>query len=203
MIQSLQKLIEFSGKKSYLFSVGKPTPAKLGNFLEVDVFVMLACPENILMLDEESSEYMKPIVTPFEVAVALSSTNEEQNGELVWIPRSSGPNGRWLSDFGEILEKLAASSATSPTQGLPAFSLVTGKLEASTRVKEDESGNVVSKRSNSNVIAVNSPAAIYYNSKRTFKGLDMSVKTEATVVQEGRTGIACGYTHEPSDTHSH
>lgn len=44
------------------------TPAKLANFPEVDCFVVVACPENTLY---DSKEYFRPIVTPYELAVAL------------------------------------------------------------------------------------------------------------------------------------
>lgn len=33
-------------KKSYTISVGKLNPAKLANFLEIECFILVACPEN-------------------------------------------------------------------------------------------------------------------------------------------------------------
>ena len=33
-------------KKSYTISVGKLNPAKLANFMEIECFVLVACPEN-------------------------------------------------------------------------------------------------------------------------------------------------------------
>lgn len=36
-------------KKSYTITVGKLNPAKLGNFLEIECFVLVACPENSLV----------------------------------------------------------------------------------------------------------------------------------------------------------
>lgn len=44
------------------------TPAKLANFPEVGCFVVVACPENTLY---DTKEYFCPIVTPYELAVAL------------------------------------------------------------------------------------------------------------------------------------
>ncbi|EEB92559.1 hypothetical protein MPER_08911, partial [Moniliophthora perniciosa FA553] len=38
-----------SRKKSYTISVGKLNPAKLANFMEIECFVLVACPENSLI----------------------------------------------------------------------------------------------------------------------------------------------------------
>lgn len=49
MIEHLRLLIKNSGRKSYTFAMGKLNVAKLANFPEIDVFVMVACPENSLL----------------------------------------------------------------------------------------------------------------------------------------------------------
>ncbi|KAJ3054362.1 Diphthamide biosynthesis protein 2, partial [Rhizophlyctis rosea] len=73
VIKDLKRLIIASGKKPYLLAVGKPNPAKLGNFLEIDCFVLVACSENSLL---DSREFLRPIVTPFELELALSKEHE-------------------------------------------------------------------------------------------------------------------------------
>ena len=35
--------------QTYIFSVGKINVAKLANFMEIDIFVLIACPENTLL----------------------------------------------------------------------------------------------------------------------------------------------------------
>ena len=52
----------------YIFAVGKINVPKLANFAEVDMFVLVACPENSMI---DSKEFYKPIVTPFELEIAL------------------------------------------------------------------------------------------------------------------------------------
>ena len=59
--------------------MGKPNPAKMGNFLEVDVFVLIACPENSLI---DSRDFMKPIVTPLELEIALKPDSRQWDGRL-------------------------------------------------------------------------------------------------------------------------
>jgi diphthamide biosynthesis protein 2 len=38
-----------AGKKSYTFLMGKPNPAKLANFPEVEVFVLVADPDGLIL----------------------------------------------------------------------------------------------------------------------------------------------------------
>ena len=53
LISHLRKLLARRHKKSYTISVGKLNPAKLANFLEVECFVLVACPENSLVANEK------------------------------------------------------------------------------------------------------------------------------------------------------
>ena len=48
-------------------AVGKLNVPKMANFLEIDLFVLVACPENSLV---DSQEFYKPVVTPFEMEIA-------------------------------------------------------------------------------------------------------------------------------------
>jgi len=65
----LATVIRCAGKSVYQFAVGKPNIAKLANFSDVDIFVLIACPENSLL---DSKEFYRPIVTPFEMELACS-----------------------------------------------------------------------------------------------------------------------------------
>jgi diphthamide biosynthesis protein 2 len=49
LISHIRKLLRQARKKSYTISVGKLNPAKLANFLEIECFVLVACPENSLI----------------------------------------------------------------------------------------------------------------------------------------------------------
>lgn len=98
-----QDLIAAAGKKSYTFVVGKLNAAKIANFSEVEGWVVIGCWESSLI---ESSDFYRPIVTPFELEMAM--TNDK---ERVW-------GGEWVSDFGALLardqEKKAAAAAAGP-----------------------------------------------------------------------------------------
>ncbi|KAK0545331.1 Diphthamide biosynthesis protein 2 [Tilletia horrida] len=96
------------GRKVYTVSVGKLNPAKLANFQEVEVWVLVACPENSLVgsksglgpsgagasgslsgANGHGGEFWRPIVTPYEMELAL------------------GPEGVWTGEYEVDLAKLA------------------------------------------------------------------------------------------------
>jgi diphthamide biosynthesis protein 2 len=58
-----------AGKKTYTLLMGKPNPAKLANFPEIEVFVMLADPQGLIL---DSKEYLNPIITPHEAFLAFT-----------------------------------------------------------------------------------------------------------------------------------
>lgn len=49
LLTHLRNVLALNGKKSYTMSVGKINPAKLANFMEVECWVLVACPENSLI----------------------------------------------------------------------------------------------------------------------------------------------------------
>lgn len=68
IIERCKTLIKQAGKRSYVILVGKPNPVKLANFPEIDVFVLVACPQNGII---DSKDYLRPIITPFELEAAI------------------------------------------------------------------------------------------------------------------------------------
>ena len=72
-IESIRRLAKQAGKKTYTMLMGKPNPAKLANFPEVEIFVMVADPQGMIL---DSKEYYAPIITPFEAHLAFSGDAE-------------------------------------------------------------------------------------------------------------------------------
>lgn len=91
-LQHCQRIISASGKKSYTFVVGKINAAKLANFAEIGGWVVIGCWESSL-LENGSKEFFRPVITPWELEVALM-----RDGERVW-------GGEWVGGFGEVLER--------------------------------------------------------------------------------------------------
>lgn len=109
-------------------------PAKLANFMEVECFVLVACPENTLIDSKvrsplfatpltlmtdflSSQEFLRPIVTPFELELALTSKS--------WT-------GDYILDFTTLLatstfgQDFVDPNNTNTDEEGPVFSSVTG-----------------------------------------------------------------------------
>ncbi|KAJ3014090.1 Diphthamide biosynthesis protein 2 [Thoreauomyces humboldtii] len=201
VIGHLKRLITAAGKKFYVLAVGKPNVAKLANFLEIDCFVLVACPENSLL---DSRDFLRPVVTPFELELALVEgrewSGEYQTDLSVLAPRL---------DAG-VDEILAASAQRTGDESdeEPYFSLVTGGYKQARG--NQSSGTVVDAGSDADgsqlalrdaqtvaLSSLGSAGAAYLNEKRTFRGLEPEIgKTEVTIATEGRSGIARGYADE-------
>ncbi|KAF7305490.1 2-(3-amino-3-carboxypropyl)histidine synthase subunit 2 [Mycena chlorophos] len=192
LIKHLRALLARAHKKSYTISVGKLNPAKLANFMEVECFVLVACPENSLV---EAKEFLRPIITPFELEVALQA-------EQSWT-------GRYVLDFGKLLaESASVEEQLEPVDGedpdRPSFSLVTGKYRHAKRYGEpvavadpspgSASSSSVVLRNQETTVALADSAGAHFFQERTFRGLETRLGQDApSVLEQGRSGIAKGY----------
>ncbi|RDB21855.1 Diphthamide biosynthesis protein 2 [Hypsizygus marmoreus] len=200
LIKHLRKLLTRAHKKSYTISVGKLNPSKLANFLEIECFVLVACPENSVI---ESKEFLRPIVTPFELEVALRS-------EQSWT-------GRYVLDFERLLVDGADSKPESngprgegdeeeEDSDRPVFSLITGTYRHAKRygettlpMLESDSAAMILRNQDSSVARLSDSAAGQFLQTRTYQGLETRVGEDApSVLEQGRSGIARGY----QDDHS-
>ncbi|KAH9942803.1 putative diphthamide synthesis protein-domain-containing protein [Amylocystis lapponica] len=196
LISHLRSVLARAHKKSYTISVGKLNPAKLANFLEIECFVLVACPENSLV---EAKEFLRPIVTPYELEVALQA-------EQTWT-------GQYVLDFDRLLaqhrSRPPANGAVDAESGQeegdpdqPVFSLVTGKYRHAKRYGEpsatddgDSASSAVVLRNQDNAIAkLSDSAAGQFLQNRTFRGLETRIGEDApSVLEQGRSGVARGY----------
>ncbi|OAD73675.1 hypothetical protein PHYBLDRAFT_112226 [Phycomyces blakesleeanus NRRL 1555(-)] len=196
IIEHIKKLVSISGRKSYLFVMGKLNVAKMANFMEVDCYVLVACPENSLI---DSKEFYRPIVTPFELEIALAKSKE-------WT-------GDYITDFSKLLPSLRTDDFTYDKEDEDGssdeeehFSLITGQYK--TRPRRNNSIDLdtpltskltdLTLRSKDTSISMllNSTAGEYLKN-RSYRGLEPNIgQDEAGSVQEGRSGIARGYADE-------
>lgn len=88
-VTSIQSLFSRAGKKSYTFVVGKVNAAKIANFSEIGGWVVVGCWESSLI---DSKEFYRPIITPFELSLALQGDKER-----IWT-------GSWRGDFAGLEE---------------------------------------------------------------------------------------------------
>jgi diphthamide biosynthesis protein 2 len=213
-ITKIRAQLAAAGKKSYTFVVGKINAAKVANFSEIGGWIVVGCWESSLI---ESTEFYKPIITPFELQLALRSDEER-----IWT-------GEWTGDFSSIVgEVIAKPSAEAKAETLqhddgdiddeeesapPEFDLRTGRYVSHSRPmrsshaglsndRETAASSALMKRANGDLATINgtaSPGAEYLRSQRTWQGLgsDFEIAYEAergTAVEQGRSGVARGYT---------
>ena len=100
IVEHVKAQIRNAGKKSYMFVVGKINAAKVANFSEIGAWVIIGCWECSLI---DSEDFWKPILTPFELELALM-----KDSERIWT-------GEWRSDFQSILDETPKNSNESKT----------------------------------------------------------------------------------------
>jgi diphthamide biosynthesis protein 2 len=66
----LSQFLRAGGKEVHMFSMGRVDGVKLGNFPEVDCFIILSCPESVYF---ESNDLDAEITGPFEALVAMDA----------------------------------------------------------------------------------------------------------------------------------
>ncbi|XP_071387714.1 2-(3-amino-3-carboxypropyl)histidine synthase subunit 2 [Centroberyx affinis] len=190
IIQQLKETIHRAGKKSYMFAMGKLNVAKLANFLEIDIFVLIACPENSLL---DSSEFYKPIVTPFEMEVACNK-NREWSEEYVTDFRHLLPGGR---SHVALANEEEESDETD-------VSLITGALRSRHLTFDGPGassfGSSVVLR-NQTLTVANTNSAASFLAGRSWQGLEQKLgQTPVVKAVEGRKGIAIAYEDEGKST---
>ncbi|KXX82414.1 Diphthamide biosynthesis protein 2 [Madurella mycetomatis] len=227
-VDRIRKQIAAAGKKSYTVVVGKLNPAKLANFAEVDGWVVVGCWESSLV--EDDAGFYKPVVTPFELGVALVGDEKrvwtgEWWGGIEGIEASSGrvgtgvENGNGDRDAKSEGEGEGEEEEDEEESAPPEFDLRTGRLISHSRPmragmkKADKqgggeaaggatgssnSGSALALRPKTELATVNgvvSPGAEFLRSQRTWQGLGSDfVVEESTAIEEGRSGVARGYT---------
>ncbi|XP_045466487.1 2-(3-amino-3-carboxypropyl)histidine synthase subunit 2 [Harmonia axyridis] len=186
VLNRMKTLLKLNGKKFYVLSVGKISVAKLANFPEMDIFVVITCAMNEVY---DSKEFYKPIVTPFDVEKAFNLKSTSL---------------KFTYDYNSFLNEVSDVSKIKPLVE-PDFSLLTGKMrynqsDSSEEISTKEDDKGISLKTNG-VLAENSNYGAGFLAYRSWKGLEQNLgKTEIKLAEEGRAGIAQGYSNEEKNT---
>ncbi|CAK7263784.1 Diphthamide biosynthesis protein 2 [Sporothrix epigloea] len=223
-VDAIRKRIADAGKKSYLIVVGKLNPVKLANFAEIEGWVVVGCWESSLV--EDDAGFYQPVVTPFELEMALMSDETRIWGDKWWgglEALTDAPTEEERS--GETTEEndKAAEISDEEDSEVPQFDLRTGRLTTTSRpmrnrglnrrvtngngttagaLPDATSNGALAIRTKAGELAtingVISPGAEFLKSQRTWQGLGTEFDNKevfaSTAVEEGRSGIARGYT---------
>lgn len=134
----------------------------------------------------ESRDFYKPIVTPFDVEMALNES-------------SSTPND-FTYDYNAFLSKATEVKGGNVEEKLD-VSLLSGNIRNLSRKNEecgesDEKTNDIALRSDG-TLALNSSYGAGFLANRSWKGLEQNLgRNDAKVAEEGRSGIASNYENE-------
>ncbi|KAI4285547.1 MAG: hypothetical protein L6R38_000568 [Xanthoria sp. 2 TBL-2021] len=202
IVEHVKSCINASGRKSYTFVVGKVNAAKVANFSEIGAWVVIGCWESSLI---DSKDFWKPILTPFELELALAGDNKR-----IWT-------GKWISDFETILNGIErhpidqstgkdntyggdstadghniGGSDSEPESAPPEFDLRTGRYVSHSRPMQvrpniEKGANQSSqhrqlvRRSRGDIARIGdvaSPGAEFLRSSRSWKGLGSDFQIE-------------------------
>lgn len=209
-INKLIKLIKDNGKKHYLFVVGKPNVAKLANFEPIDIWCILGCGQSGIIVDQYN-EFYKPIITPYELTMAL-------NSEVTWT-------GKWIVDFQNALRDVEDENeeleeeveSTAYESDAPEFDVVTGKYVSTSRPlrglthlelespQVGSNGELIHRVAGGAVIKGTVSTSVSHLESRAWKGLgsdfiaDENYNSDGADVEEGITGVARGYQFDRND----
>ena len=219
VISTIRDQIAAAGKKSYTFVVGKVNAAKIANFSEIGGWVVVGCWESSLI---ENKEFYRPVITPFELGLVLMGDRKrvwsgEWRGdfnevlEIPSLPRKDVDKETRSEE--QEQEKTKEENDSEEESAPPEFDLRTGRYvshsrpmhsanstntSSSTQKENEKPIHALMKRSKGDLVTINghvSPGAEYLRSQRTWMGLgsDFHMEEASTSIEEGRSGVARGY----------
>ncbi|KAF5396195.1 Diphthamide biosynthesis protein 2 [Paragonimus heterotremus] len=220
IVERIKRLLRRAGRFYITLVVGRLNPAKLANLPELDLLVLIACPEASLL---DSREMLIPVVTPFELECALSSVSvcadsfdSDETSQRLWTGEKFWVDFRdLLPDPLLTLPLLQGGAAYCPEEtivpdrvtGLDAsgdVSLVTGRVRMCKHSTNDalngdhsDNGSVMV-RGEWAVADLNVSHATFV---RTWYGLDPRLgQTPVVQLREGLHGVPTHYTTETDVT---
>ncbi|CBY19002.1 unnamed protein product [Oikopleura dioica] len=174
-MDKLRKLGQESGKTVYSLIVGEPTPQKLANFPEMDIFVLIASPEESIL---PAKGFYKPVLHPWEFMMACSDED--------WT-------GAYSANWTDLLQAELKASVKEYD-----VSLFTGNIRTANKNSPVESSSGASGMQLATIgereIALLDSHKI--RESREYFGLNQEQNLAPSKVVDGRSGIAQGYADE-------
>lgn len=193
-VKRIQLLARDRGIRTYLLSVGKINPAKLANFMEIDCFVFIGCPENNVY---NSRDFYKPLLTVFEAELALNAAWSKQYPNFYSVDfNDTLPNGK----FYKVIDEQSTDGGRNDDYDV---SLISGRVRHM-KIGDGHSA-VAADTDDMNQSSVDGQIEKKYNHlmetnagnsfhNRTWTGLDPNLgNQEPAKITKGRSGIAIKY----------
>lgn len=210
LTQQLHQLIRAYGKRSYVIYVGHLNEFKLANFVDtVDCFVAVACPYSRQShFPEKRDNFMKPIVSPAELLVALTTTDDTT------ADAQYGMAAVYTTSFETSLRVLRTAVASRKAELAANAAADAAGDDAARQKRQDEeaerfasSGALVragGAGGGALTVQDSSQGALARLYEREYVGLDPRIGQTPvqTEVMEGKHGIARGYAKEREEQHA-
>ena len=168
ILSDIKSALRKKGKEYYTISMGNIQPTKLTNFLEVDIFVLLGCPENVIL---DSSDYYKPVITPYELYLALSDSP------------CSVITDNYSNDINSDFIKFSSLRVNDTDED----NLLDHTKDTQLKMKYDYA---LQKKEQ--------PTASSFLEERTWRGLEKNTENLPSLVETGKAGIPIFYSSEKS-----
>lgn len=184
----IQTLARAHGIRTILISVGKLNSAKLANFMEIDCFVLIGCPQNNMYT---SREFYKPLISVFECELALNPAWKESLPATYSMDyKEMLPEGKYFSSVQDIDKDIDGND----------ISLITGNVRGSGGQERDgggQNGNETRDLMNVQGGVMAERTAGDALRERSWRGLEQNLGQDEVVgIQQGRSGIAIRYDEE-------
>ncbi|ODM98356.1 Diphthamide biosynthesis protein 2 [Orchesella cincta] len=147
VIDRLKQILKKVGKKHYIVSIGEINPCKLGNFMDIECFVFVGCPEvvNYYISDESKGQFFQPILTPYDVELAFCE----------------GANEAWGQEYVIDWSFLVAKGEPIVNKVEEDMSLITGGMRSAVINSESDSGVINWRGLTKQDELMNDPKVIY------------------------------------------
>nr|CAH8863948.1 unnamed protein product [Trichobilharzia regenti] len=204
IVDRLKELLKRAKRSCITLVVGRLNAAKLANLPELQLLVLVACPEISLL---NSREFHIPIITPFEMECALRSCCTHEQSSFDQLDNRMWTEEKFWVDFCDLLPGGRAyvpieDVVSEVTESFADVSLVNGHSRlVPSNVLEDD--NIESQS-----LVVRTPGELIESGcwnlgsnkvTRTWYGLNPEIgQTPVAQVKDGRKGLPTQYTHENS-----
>jgi diphthamide biosynthesis protein 2 len=180
-VSSLMRMIRKAGKIGFVLSMGKLNPNKLANFLELDIFVLVACEENSIQLDPR--DYHRPILTPFELSLSL----DPDSGSMF--------QKDWNCTLDMFIEESCKENIVADAKDHARYSFASGKLVSLDTTDVKTKKNI----DNPLLITYDTPTSsallIDKFKGRHYQGLDPTLISNDAIIP-GKSGVPRAYEQE-------
>ena len=195
IIRRLQVLIETAGKRHYTFVMGRLNEAKICNFPEIDLFVLVGN-EDLSLVAPKTFE--RPVITPWELELGLGArewNSSYQSSPDAWVGGAAGADREWELVLQRVRDSRPEGNGLDTDDEEGGVAGCGCECEGEGQPQPQPQSSLVQQASRA-LTVFHSPAAELL-AQRDYQGLVAEVDpAQPTAVQQGLFGVAASYSRE-------